>query len=141
MPRGEHFVQVPESPGHVTGNVQYQDAVLGGHRLVEVIKSERVQRVKSCISNGLNGRRARQRFEDAHLTEKISRRKLCQFDLTGLTEMFTDSDLSLAHYKEPVPRFSFTNDDVTRGGFDFFGALPEQIQRGFVESRENRDVL
>ena len=115
--------------------------MLGGHGLVEVIKSQRVQSVKGCISDGLNGGRARQRFQDAHLAEKISWRQLCQFDLTWLTEVFTDSDLSFANDEEPVSSFSFTYDDFARRSFDFFGALPEQIQRGFVKACEDRHVL
>ena len=115
--------------------------MLGRHCLVEVIKGERVQRVKGRISDGLNGCRARERFEDAHLAEKIPRRQRCQFDLIGLTKVFAYSDLAFANHEEPVSSFSFTYDDFACGSFDFFCTFPEQIQRGFVQAGEDRHVL
>jgi hypothetical protein len=55
--------------------------------------------------------------------------------------MFADPDLSFTKYEEPVSSFSFTHDDLARGGLDFFGAIPEQIQCSFIKASKNGHVL
>jgi hypothetical protein len=55
--------------------------------------------------------------------------------------MFADSDLYLAEDEEAVSSFTLTHDNLACGRFDFFGAIPEQIEGGFIKASENRHVL
>jgi hypothetical protein len=99
------------------------------------------QSEKRCIGDGLNGCRARERFQDAHLAKEISRRQGCEFKLGWLAKMFADPDLAFTDEKEAIPNLSLTHNDVAGWGLDFFGSFPQQVQSRFVETGEDRYVL
>jgi hypothetical protein len=141
MARGKDFVQMPQPSGHIASDVQHENAVLGRHGLVKMVKGERSQAIKSCFRDGLNGGGTRQGFQNAHFTEKISGRKPRQFEFVWSGKVFANSDLSFTDYEEAISGFSLANDHIAGCGFDFFGAVPEKVQGSFVKACENRHVL
>lgn len=141
MARRKNFVQVTQSAGDVTCDVQDKDAVLRGHRFVQVVKCDGCQAVKSGSGDSLDCGRAGQGLQNTHLTEKVAGTKDGEFEFAWLAKMFADANLSFTNHEKTVSSFPLANDDLTRCSFDFFGTLPEQIQGGFVQSCENRHVL
>src|SRR5438552_1572174 len=115
--------------------------MLSWHRFIEVIKRQRIQTVKERFIDSLDRSRARQRLQNAHLPEKITRTKARQLNFIRLAKMTAHPHQAFGDEKKAVPRFAFPNHNTPSLSLALRRPLPQQVQGVLIQSSQDMDVV
>jgi hypothetical protein len=132
-------VEVAQTPGEITRDVQQEMRVVLGRLFVEMQEIERGQRDEFGFSQALHRGRAGECFQDAHFAKKIAVAKASQFGFFSSAHAFDDADDARCDQIKSVAWFAFA-DDGTNGRHEFaLGFAGKNLQSLLAQPHENRN--
>ena len=72
MAGSKRRIEVPQAARKIARDIQDENTVLVRHLFEQMIERQRTQAEERRFGNGLHGRGAGQRFQDAHFAEEIA---------------------------------------------------------------------
>lgn len=139
MTSGKLFVEMPQAPRKVPGDIEQQDAVLIGHLAVEVVERHVRKTKDPGRFRGLDGGHAGKRVEDATLAEELAGAQQCQFRFAGCSAAFDDSDPAGMDEKHPASGFALANDEGAGNERRLLRFAGKKFESGRIEAAENGD--